>query len=346
MRRFFVPISAGALAGCMLCFPQEAVQASFDACRLWAVAVLPGLFPFLICMLLVTGHLKRSGRNADNRFFGLPGAACPVLFMGWLSGSPGGARLALELYRMKQCGLDAMKRLALYTGTMSPMFIVATLGGWLGDIRLGWLMLLSHLLAAFITGQLSRFFFHCKSLPDAAQADTPPPTLGQVMQNAALAMLTVCGCMVVGGVAAKMVSLAITGLSPAALAGLKTALEVTTGCNDIVALQLPAQLPGLRPALVCAAVSFSGLSILLQNLAFYQETGVQFSFLFRGRLFHALLSFCLCYTFYPLAADGVQPAYASQSFQAGGVFPLLPLVWFCCIAYPLLRGKRRNGVKM
>jgi hypothetical protein len=81
MKRFFIPAVAGLLAGCMLCFPRDAAQAAADACSLWAVAVLPSLFPFLVCMLLITGSLKAKGKNGINRVFGLPSAFIPVMAM-------------------------------------------------------------------------------------------------------------------------------------------------------------------------------------------------------------------------------------------------------------------------
>jgi hypothetical protein len=340
MKRFFVPAQAGLLAGCMLCFPREAAQAASDACRLWAVAVLPSLFPFLACMLLITGNLRTRVSGSVNRLLGLPSVIVPVMAMGLLSGSPGGSRLSQELSAK---GLDSqagLKRFALYAGTMSPMFFVGTLGGWLQNTTLGWILLLSHWLGAFILGQLSRLFIKCPPIPEsAALKPAEAPDLAQVMSSAAMAMFTVCGLMVLGSVAARMVQCAFPNLPEGILAGLQSLMEVTAGCSRILTVPLPGSIPALRPALLCAAASFSGLSIILQNLAFLQSGGVSFALLFKGRLCHALISFGLCLLLAPLAGTASSPAYA-QAAKAPNAVPYIFLtVWFLSLL--LLPGIRK-----
>ncbi len=335
MKRFAVPLVSGLLAGCMLCFPEEAAQAAADALRLWAFAILPSLFPFLACMLFVSGSLTGQKRSGTNRFLGLPKGMAAFWLMGLMSGSPGGARLVQELSLKNEAGRKAIRRFALYSGTMSPMFFVATLGGWLHSTRLGWLMLLCHWLGAFLTGQLSRFFFAAPPLPDnESVAGKKPPALAQVMQSAAMAMLTVCGLMVLGSVAAKMVQCALPGLPDAVLTGLQAFMEVTAGCSRIMQLPLPSAYPALRPALLCAAASFSGLSILLQNLAFLQEAGVTLRFLMAGALCRAVISFGLIHLAYPLAGA---PAVLTSvpAVQAASAAPAIAvIVWLLSLALP------------
>lgn len=342
MKRFAVPLVSGLLAGCMLCFPGEAAQAAADAIRLWALAILPSLFPFLACMLFVSAGLTRKKRSGANRFLGLPKGMAAFWLMGLMSGSPGGARLVQELSLRDEAGRQATQRFALYSGTMSPMFFAATLGGWLHSTRLGWLMLLCHWLAAFLTGQLSRFFFPAPELPaNEPAAAKKPLTLSQVMQSAAMAMLTVCGLMILGSVAAKMAQCALPGLPEGMLAGLQAFMEVTAGCSRILQLPLPSAYPALRPALLCAAASFSGLSILLQNLAFLQESGVTLRFLLAGGLCRALISFGLVQLMYPLAGA---PAVLTSvpAVQAASAAPIIVVAaWFLSLLLPGIPRKKK-----
>lgn len=329
MKRFWVPAIAGLLAGCMLCFPRDAAQAVADACRLWAVAVLPSLFPFLVCMLLITGSLKSKGKSGISRVFGLPSVFVPAMAMGLLSGSPGGSRLTQELSLSGPGGRAGIKRFALYAGTMSPMFFVGTLGGWLQSTSLGWMILLSHWLGAFISGQLSRLFFKCPPLPEPAAAKPyAAPGLAQVMSSSAMAMFTVCGLMVLGSVAAKMVQCAFPNLPEGILAGLQSFMEVTAGCSRILTVPLPFTIPALRPALLCAASSFSGLSILLQNLSFLQENGVSFGFLLKARLCHAFISFGLCLLLSPLAGTASSPVFAPAAEIPKAIPYVFLVLWF------------------
>lgn len=342
MKRIAVPILSGLLAGSMLYFPSEAALAAADAMRLWALAVLPSLFPFLVCMLFAAGSLPNSSRKGSNRLLGLPSGMAALWLMGLLSGSPGGARLVQELSLDHNAGKSAAKRFALYTGTMSPMFFVGTLGSWLHNTSLGWLMLLCHLLGAFITGQLSRLIFSTPILPLHENSVSKKPfALAHVIQSAAMAMLTVCGLMVLGSVAAKMVQCTMPNLPECMLAGLQALMEVTAGCSRIMRLSFLSADPALRPALLCAAASFSGLSILLQNLAFLQESGVSLLFLLSGAFCKSIMSFSLCYLLFPLsgtpaaAASTVAPTFSYHMPAA------LIIVWFLCLLLPDLLNRKK-----
>ena len=70
---------------------------------------------------------------------------------------------------------------------------------------------------------------------------------------------------------------------------MQCALEVTAGVKALTQLNLPFALP-----LVCAACSFGGLSLLMQNAAFWQESSVGLPQLLLLRLAHGLLSGSLC----------------------------------------------------
>ena len=335
MKRFSLPVISGLLAGCMLYFPAESAQAASDALRLWAVAVLPSLFPFLVCMLFAAGSLAGGHRKGTNRLLGMPSGMAVFWLMGLMSGSPGGARLIQELGLTNDTGRKATQRFALYSGTMSPMFFVGTLGGWLHSTRLGWLMLLCHWLGAIVAGQLSRFIFAAPELPEKGLLTKKKPlSLAQVIQSAAMAMLTVCGLMVLGSVTATMVHCTLPNLPEGLLAGLQAFMEVTAGCSRILLLSIPPAFPALRPALLCAAASFSGLSIILQNLAFLQDTGVTFRFLLVSAFCRAAISFGLCYLLFPLSGAQV----VATSAPAAGTSHLVPIslvvIWFLCLLLP------------
>ena len=251
----------GALAGAMLIFPAEAAQAALEGLLLWARTVAPVLGPFMCCMLMVTSRVGG----------GLPLRAA----LGWLCGSPGGARLIQPL---RLCGWPALRAAAL-TGTMSPMFFLGAVSAWLGDPAAGRWILFCHWLSALILGLL----IPGKSAEKPA-APSPVP-LFQALRETSLALLTVGLCMALGCVSARMAACALPGLPPAAAAALQCALEVTSGVQALIALRSFWTLP-----LLCAACSFGGLSLLMQNAAFWQESGVRMGQLCVLRLLHGLLA--------------------------------------------------------
>ncbi|MBE5787286.1 MAG: hypothetical protein E7324_07065 [Clostridiales bacterium] len=255
----------GALAGAMLVYPQEAAAAALAGLSLWARAVAPSLGPFMVCMLMLSGRMG--------------GGALPRVAMGWLCGSPGGARL---LSGEAADGRAALHFAAL-TGTMSPMFFIGTVGGWLQDAGMGWMILISHLLGAVICGLL---------IPGGkTQGRTAPRPLSffTTLSDCAQALLTIALCMMLGCVSARMAGCALSHLPGWAALALQCALEVTGGVEALIAAHPPMMAP-----LVCGACSFGGLSILLQNAAFWQRAGLRMGQLLGVRILHGMISFLVC----------------------------------------------------
>ena len=256
----------GVLAGAMIVFPTEAAEAALRGLGLWARAVTPVLGPFMACMLMITSRLG-GGLKMNTA-------------LGWLCGSPGGARLMQPL---RLHGASALRAAAM-TGTMSPMFFLGTVSAWLQSPASGRLILACHILGAFLLGLCVP-----KGKEAGASPSPAPMPLNAALKESALALLTVGLCMMLGCAAAKMAECAFPRLSPGASAALQCALEVTAGVRRLTELDGAYTVP-----LVCAACSFGGLSILLQNAAFWQESGVTIAHLFLLRIAHGGLSFLLC----------------------------------------------------
>ena len=255
----------GALAGAMMVFPGESAEAARDALSLWAQAVAPVLGPFMVCMLMVSSRLN--------------GGMALRTMMGWLCGSPGGARLMREA---ELRGRGALRAAAM-TGTISPIFFVGTVGGWLGNRWLGWVIFVCHILGALAIGM-------CFRHPERRSASPASPMpLGTALRESALALLTVALCMTLGCVAARMAACALPDMPVILRVILQCGLEVTAGVKAILSLNTP-----LAPSLICGACSFGGLSLLLQNAVFWQDSGVTVGWLAFLRVFHALLSGMLC----------------------------------------------------
>ncbi len=256
----------GVLAGAMIAYPHQAAEAAWQGLTLWARAVAPVQGPYMACMLMVTSRLSLTPRSQ--------------VILCWLCGSPGGARL------MQGCGLRGRQALcfAAATGTMSPLFFLSTVSGWLGSEGGGRIILLCHIAGAVLTALCLR-----GGGQPCGRQRTPVP-LGEALRESALALGTVAMCMMLGCAAARMAACAFPALPEAAAAALQCALEVTSGVRAVIALAGPG-----REALICAACSFGGLSLLMQNAAFWQDSGVTLKQLFFLRLLHALISGLLCF---------------------------------------------------
>lgn len=244
---------------CLLFRADVTMAAASAACRLFVTAVLPGLFPYMVLSLMVVSRVQRMS---------------PLLLMllGWGGGSPTGARLlpiCAGLTHQEQV------RLAVSCATMSPMFLLGTLGGWLASPLAGAVLLGSVLAGGAVAGWAAGRA--ALRRPSARRADrrasagrggdhlaAPAPlTFGAAVEQSARTMLLVCGTMVMLRIFAALASTVL----PSALAlPVTTLLEVTTGAAEIAVLPLP--LPW-RTALLAGATGFGGMAIIMQNRALY-----------------------------------------------------------------------------
>lgn len=132
--------------------PARYAEACIQGMALWAKAVLPALFPFLI----LTGLLTKLGvaqKLADRlspltEKIGLPGSAAYCLLVSLLSGYPVGSRTVADLYKGGAITREQAKRMSVLCSTSGPMFLVGSVGGAMfGSAAAGAVLLAAHLLA-------------------------------------------------------------------------------------------------------------------------------------------------------------------------------------------------------
>ena len=235
-------------AALLLLRPGIALDAAGEACRLFALSVLPGLYPYMILLLLALAQLPPQAP------FGA------LVALGWGAGSPCGAKICRA--RQDLWPPRRLRRLAVCCGTMSPMFLYGTLGRWLHNETAG----LCVLLAVWGGGWLAAQTIRPDPAPPrlAAPPPAPPLTLGMAVEQASIALLTVCGCMVLGNVYSALIPALLPGLPQSVRLGISCLLEVTCASQRLV--QLPLPLP-LRVGLLSGETGFGALALLLQNRA-------------------------------------------------------------------------------
>jgi len=243
-----MPVLLISLMICLLLRTSVTMEAASAACRLFVTAVLPGLFPYMVLSLMLTSRVKRMSSGL-------------LMMLGWGGGSPTGARL------LPLCpGLTEKERLRLFItcGTMSPMFLMGTIGGWLNSTQAGVVCLISVIAGGWLAG-LASSLVSCKGGACPSRITNEPAhaplSFGAAVEQSARTMLLVCGTMVMLRVFA---ALAGEWLPDGAILPVTTLLEVTTGVAAIAALPLPL---ALRTALIAGATGFGGMAILLQNRA-------------------------------------------------------------------------------
>lgn len=234
----------------LLLRPALVMDAASAACRLFVSAVLPGLMPYMVLSQMLISRMKQL-------------SPALMLLLGWGGGSPTGARLIRMRPDLPR--KDAL-RIALSCATMSPMFLLGTVGQWLESSAAGAVVFFSVLTGGWLTGRITCLFSsHWKEAENsatlAAAAVPQPLSFGASIEAAARTMLLVCGTMIMLRVFAALAGEVLP--APARLP-MTALLEVTTGAAAIAVLPLPL---AWRTALTAGVCGFGGAAIILQNRA-------------------------------------------------------------------------------
>lgn len=312
-RRILHFLTAAALlcaAALLALSPQKYAGTCAEGIALWAKAVLPALFPFLVLSTL----LARAGKGAARRLeplmrrVRLPAAAALCFFLSALSGYPVGSRTVADCAQRGEVPPRSLLRTAVLCSTSGPMFLLGTVGGALyADARAGAILLAAHLASALLICLGTLPF--AKKIPASPAA--PPRgaeegrSFSDSVQSAVISVLCVGGFVALFYVIGQMLE-DIGALRPAqALFALLLApaenaqqlagglarglLEATQGCAALAAAGGMLALP-----LTAFVVTFGGASILAQQLAFLCPAGIKALPFIALKAAQGLLAFLLC----------------------------------------------------
>ena len=279
--------------------PEVAVSGVGKGLSLCVSSVIPSLFPFMVLSeLAVSGdlisYLPPRLLAPMRRILGLSQEGCAAVLLGLLCGAPVGARCAsLSVLRGEMQKKEAERVLACST-CPSSAFVIGALGvTLLHDRRLGVLIYLSALLAAFISGALFRLFggdvaTPCDFLPTRAQKGFSAALFTNAVSNATRSILLVSAYVVFFSALMGAVSAALSELcpSPEVSAILFCLLELSGGVGSATTLGNRT----LAVLLSAFAVGWSGLSVHCQINALCDETHLSL----RPYLLSKLLQGAIC----------------------------------------------------
>jgi hypothetical protein len=272
---------------------------------------MPSLFPYMVLTQLLTGHIRKRG-FADK--FALP----VTVLLGMLGGSPSGAKLLANHFslRIGNHGLGgvnsnasrrALQSASAMVTTASPMFMIASLPAMLGGTAAydGVRIFAAHMLANIVAGGVCYLSVRIMRQKDERTEIAPivkgreAPSVDsffEIIRNSATSMLAVCGAMIIFGVLTSGL-LSIMSLPDYVAATIASVLEMAGGCAKIATLPL-ATPP--RAALMCAAATFGGMSIFVQNAAYLQTARVNMKVQFAAKILAGIMAFGLTMMFYLL----------------------------------------------
>lgn len=311
----------------MLAKPQFYLSSAQRGLCLFATSVLPSIFPFYFCSLLLTFC---GAVNAISKFAGKPISliyrtqkeTAYALFLSLLCGYPVGASTICELYENGILSEQSAKTASVFCQNAGPVFIIGTIGGAIfKNQAVGWTILLSHYLGAILNGLLYRPRKHpkrkdiksnnsatyslsnnntsCSNDNDFAQKAhvfTQSLDVDNIMSKAiaksTTSMLCVGGYIVICGMLADTLDLVgVTSLLSALGERGKTLCAMLYGIMEMTRGSLACaniQNQHIAISLCSQIISLGGLSIFLQNYNYLTKCNISF-----GRLLLCKLSQCV-----------------------------------------------------
>ncbi len=320
--------------------PSPYIFASLNGFLIWGKIVLPSLFCFFILTKLLmqfdsTLKIFNFLNKPFEKLYNTPKVGGYIFAMSAISGYPIGAKLISEFYENNVITKEEAFRLATYCSTSGPMFIIGSIASSLFfNIKLGIVIIISHLLGALINGLIFRKFnlnhitINKKNAftkvsyniitKDASNLNsvnfekkndilTKKFDLNEIMLNTITSVLMVGGyialCFTLLEIAVNIGILTpivkiIDLILPRNLAiseGLvKGIVELTNGCVYFANKNIPIRI--LAVALT-GLVSFGGFSIHLQSQMFLSKCKIKYKNFLLSKILHSIISVVLSLIF-------------------------------------------------
>ncbi|MCD8372096.1 MAG: hypothetical protein LUD27_02205 [Clostridia bacterium] len=274
-----------AYAAMLILYPEKYIAASLDGLKLWAVCVVPSLFPFMvICAVFTnTGIAYKASLPLAKimKKLKLPAVSAAAFIMSAMSGYPAGSRILSEFYINGSIDSRGVKKLACLCSTTGPLFAIGAAGvNMFGDNIAGVKLFLAHIISVLAAGLAFSFF--CKE----GQSDSLPPVLKtDVVKESfygSVAAILTAGAFIVFFYTAARAADDLNILFPlkqfiSLFSGADLADAVCVGLIEMTGGCAAAAKTGDALALPFAGfmITFGGVCIIMQQLCYLIPAGVK-----------------------------------------------------------------------
>ena len=294
---------------------ENCIDAALIGVNLVVKTIIPTIFPFsVICNLLIS----YDGVGLYSKILGpilckplkLSKSSSFPIVASFLSGYPLGCKYCCDLYSLGYIDRKEFERLLNIASNASPMFIIGSIGAtMLGDIRLGFILLIGNYLSSIIVGILtinnSKTSLTLKELPKSNINVNFGSALKSALDNGINTTLQVGAFVVLFSIIISIIKnntyISIVfynieeflNLPKYSIYGLFLgSVEFTNGCKLITTL--PLTLP-FKLSIISFICSFSGLSVIAQISSFvykYDISIAKYSFI---KFIQGVISFSITF---------------------------------------------------
>lgn len=288
--------------------PQIYMKSVSGGLTLFAVSVLPAMFPFFFFSSILTGlgaaeELGKLLNKPVKKLFMAPPIGGYIFAMSVLCGYPIGAKLVADCVSSGICTKENANTLIAFTSTSGPLFVLGTIGSAvLGNYTAGVIILVVHYASAVINGLVFRraggedfgLSAVTNSSPDNVLSEAVYGSIKSILAVGAFIIIfnmVIDGFYDVGIMSAFESGERALGVSSEVAKGAFCGfVEVTRGA--VVLGASGAEFKTVIP-LLAFSVSFGGLSVIFQSSAFLSKVGVKISRVIITKASQAIIAYFL-----------------------------------------------------
>lgn len=286
--------------------PEKYIDAVYDGIILFAVSVLPAMFPFFFFSNIITGLgganiLSKLTCKPIRKLFNSHDIGGYIFAMSMLCGYPIGAKLVADSYASGIIDSNDCKKLISFTSTTGPIFVLGTIGSYmLHNYFAGLIILIAHYMSAILNGLLYRGKRCCNTSKSTFKSCTTYDNLlSQSINTSLTSVLAVGGYIAIFNfIIVVMADLKIFDMLSSLLNNIHIPInltkafamgivEVTRGALTISNANLPLIITVPTLAFI---VTFGGLSVTLQSLTFLSSCNIKASYYLKTKLTQAVFA--------------------------------------------------------
>ena len=321
LKKILLPFILILFTVCLVTFSRTNLSSAKSGLVLWANSIVPSLFPFFVATELLshtnfTYYLGKFLNRFMKPLFNVRGEGSFALIMGIISGYPVGAKIVANFRENNICSKEECERLLSFTNNSGPLFIIGTVGiTMFGNSTIGFLLLITHLLASITVGIIFRFWkYNSKSevnnynsslnYKDSLSFSNLGGVIGNSIMSSINTILLIGGFVVLFSVIISILQnshlldamasciepifnlLHIpVGFSSGFVSGI---LELTNGLNMVCSI--PEKKISINIIVASFLLGLGGISVLLQVWSTISKTDLSIKPYIIGKLLHACFS--------------------------------------------------------
>ena len=274
------------MMGMIFLYPSQTADAARQALYIFGLDIIPTLFPYMVLTRLLVTRLNVSSRAS-------------LLFsaiFGCLGGSPSGASMIQLLAANRPMKRRDAYALCALTGTISPIFLLNTVGSWLSNTRMTIILTTAHFAGALLAALAVHLYMRNDCRYTECHSSPAQFTEDNLILSCAISVLGIGGCLVFYSVLSEVISLLVFSSESSTSSIMHALFEISGGIREIISHSAP----GAKYILLSIVCGFSGISILSQNALLLKRAGISFRLLMLLGILRASFSAMVMLALLPL----------------------------------------------